>query len=79
MERILVIANAFYPQNNPRSFQTQGIVKGLCKNGYKVDLVLPKRDINLEMQIENLTIHYVETTINLKQMFGVLVRNSTGY
>jgi hypothetical protein len=37
-QNILVVSNAFYPQNSPRSFRTTELVKELARQGHKVTL-----------------------------------------
>ena len=53
---VIIVSYHFYPENNPRAFHTTGLVRGLCENGFAVDLVVPKTDINAA---GNFTLHQV--------------------
>ncbi len=50
-QNILVVSNAFYPQNSPRSFRTTELVKELARQGHYVTVYTFKKD-NIHTQIE---------------------------
>ena len=66
MKRILIIGYHFYPAGGPRAQHTLGIVNGFCKNGWAVDLVLPREerqnDFRLDQAPDNLTIHLIDVS-----------------
>ena len=56
--KLLIVSNFFYPEITPRAFRTYELVKEFCKQGDKVTLILPNKDIyhNNPVNIKNLTI-----------------------
>ena len=63
MRRALIIGYAFHPRITPTSYHTEGILNGLCKNGYAVDLILPKDSRKNDFWDEappGLTIHLID-------------------
>jgi len=63
MKRILIIATHFYPEIVPRAIHLEGLVSGLCRQGYTVDLVLPDRGFRKSKELSNLTLHFVRNTV----------------
>ena len=43
-KKILIVSNAFYPENSPRSFRTTELAKELVRQGNKVTLVTHPRE-----------------------------------
>ena len=44
-KKILIVSNAFYPENSPRSFRTSELVKEMCRQGHAVTLYTLKNDL----------------------------------
>ncbi len=56
-KKILIVSNAFYPQNSPRSFRTTELVKELARQGHLITLYTLKDEL----------IHSkIESTFNIK-------------
>lgn len=53
MSRIVVISYWFFPENSARSFHTQGLVTGLVKEGFSVDLIVHSVDRQQEFKISD--------------------------
>jgi hypothetical protein len=60
MKKILIVSNFFYPEITPRAFRTTELVKEFCRQGDKVTLVLPNKEIYHAhpLNFDNLTIIY---------------------
>ncbi|MDU2392522.1 transporter [Bacillus sp. (in: firmicutes)] len=68
MKRVVVISYWYYPENVARAFHVKGIVSSLIKDGYHVDLVLPKNAMYQEIgnkNSNNITLHQVKPGILL--------------
>ncbi|AKR12095.1 transporter [Bacillus thuringiensis] len=68
MKRVVVISYWYYPENVARAFHVKGIVSSLIKDGYHVDLVLPKNAMYQEIgnkNLNNITLHQVKPGILL--------------
>ncbi|AFU15927.1 hypothetical protein MC28_4505 [Bacillus thuringiensis MC28] len=68
MKRVVVISYWYYPENVARAFHVKGIVSSLIKDGYHVDLVLPKNAMYQEIgneKMDNITLHQVKPGILL--------------
>ncbi|EOP16790.1 MULTISPECIES: hypothetical protein [Bacillus] len=68
MKRVVVISYWYYPENVARAFHVKGIVSSLIKDGYHVDLVLPKNAMYQEIgnkNLDNITLHQVKPGILL--------------
>ncbi|WP_242299985.1 transporter [Bacillus cereus group sp. BfR-BA-01448] len=68
MKRVVVISYWYYPENVARAFHVKGIVSSLIKDGYHVDLVLPKNAMYQEIgnkSSNNITLHQVKPGILL--------------
>lgn len=62
MKKILIVSNFFYPEITPRAFRTTELVKGFCKKGWQVDLIIPNKSIYKEnsLKIDNLTFIFAD-------------------
>lgn len=76
--RILIVSNFFYPEITPRAFRVKELAIAFCKKGYRVDVLLPNKEIykqNSIGYIKGLTILYsdepiIKTQSNKKSEIG---------
>lgn len=62
MKKVLIISHFFYPEITPRAFRTTELVKGFCKKGWSVDLIVPNKKIYKEnnFNLDNLKLLFAE-------------------
>lgn len=51
MKKVLIISHFFYPEITPRAFRTTELVKGFCKKGWSVDLIVPNKKVYKEKKV----------------------------
>lgn len=64
MKQILLITYFFSPEQTPRAFRWEALVKALANRGYKIDILLPKYKNKKRPQVNN--VKYFETKQGVK-------------
>lgn len=79
-KKILVVSYFFYPEITPRAFRTYELVKEFCKQGDKVTLVVPNKELYRKnpVKIENLSIIYSSSPLkNVSTPAKAINKNAT--
>ncbi len=57
-KKILIVTQAFYPDQSPRSFRATELAKELCRQGHDVTVMAPEKE-NLQSLLSEFPIHFI--------------------
>lgn len=74
--KILIVSAYFYPDIEPRSFRTTGLVEELYNQGHEITLCIPYRDFDYTNYLEKIKISIVYLT---RKSLSIKMPNGDGY
>lgn len=77
--RILIVSNAFYPQNSPRAFRTTELVKEFSRQNHEVTLYLPESQHDLSDYLNQYPKVTIKTSIKLNNGKTLLLKSKLKY